>query len=149
VDTRNPASGVVYLTQLANEDIITWNGVGYYDENANKLDTFQLILRGPGYNVPACEGQVGFFYGAMQWETGDASDGTNGFGGTPAAVGFGDGAGDGQVLQGSIQNGISSIVNNQFIWFDLSSTGVPITPRRPHRNPVPSVSLPSASAYSA
>ena len=31
--------------------------------------------------------------GGIQWTTGDASDGTNGFGGTPAQVGFN--AGDG------------------------------------------------------
>jgi hypothetical protein len=128
VDTRNSASGVVYLTQLANEDIITWSGVGYYDSHANLLDTFQLILRGPGYNIPAGQGQIGFYYGTMQWETGDASGGSGGFGGTPAAVGFGDGSGNGQVLQGSIQNGISGVVNDEYIWFDLSSTGVPVTP---------------------
>lgn len=128
VDTRNPASGVVHLTQLANEDIITWDGVGYYSQAADKLDTFQLILRGPGYSVPAGQGQIGFYYGAMQWETGDASGGTDGFGGTPAAVGFGDGAGNGSVLAGSTQNGISGIVNDNYIWFDLSNSGVPVTP---------------------
>ena len=47
------------------------------------------------------EGQIGFFWTTMQWETGDASGGSNGFGGDPAAVGFGDGLGNGQVLQGS------------------------------------------------
>ena len=30
---------------------------------------------------------VAFYYGDMQWTTGDASDGTNGFGGTPATIG--------------------------------------------------------------
>ena len=64
---------------------------------------------------------------------GDASGGSDGFGGTPAAVGFGDGMGNGEVLQGSIQNGISGIVNDQYIWFDLSN-GVPVTPPPPLRN---------------
>ena len=118
---------MVHLSQLTNEDIITWDAVGYYGAHADKLDTFQLILRGPNYTIPQGEGQVGFFYGAMQWETGDASGGSGGFGGTPAAVGFGDGMGNGEVLQGSIQNGISGIVNDQYIWFDLSN-GVPVTP---------------------
>jgi hypothetical protein len=137
VDTRNPASGVVHFSQLANEDIITWDSVGYYDSNANKLDTFQLILRGPGYAIPAGQGQIGFYYGSMQWETGDASGGTNGFGGTPAAVGFGDGNGHGEVLAGSVENGISSIVNDEYIWFDLSSTGVPVTPPPTSGTPEP------------
>lgn len=127
VDTRNAASGVVYLQQLANEDIITWNGVGYYGAHADKLDTFQLILRGPGYSIPSGEGQIGFYYTTMQWETGDASGGSAGFGGDPAAVGFGDGAGNGQILQGSTQNGISSIVNDEYVWFNLSGSGVPVT----------------------
>jgi hypothetical protein len=128
VDTRNAASGVVMLnTSIPNEIIVTWPGVGYFDENADKLDTFQLVLRGPGFDIPAGQGQIGFFWTSMQWETGDASGGSDGFGGTPAAVGFGDGVGDGQVLQGSTANGISAIVNDESLWFNLSSTGVPVT----------------------
>jgi hypothetical protein len=137
VDTRNPSSGVVHLSTLANEDVITWDSVGYFDSAADKLDTFQLILRGPGYAIPTGQGQVGFFYGAMQWETGDASGGTDGFGGTPAAVGFGDGSGNGEVLEGSVQNGISSIVNDEYIWFNLSSSGVPVVPPPPSGVPEP------------
>jgi hypothetical protein len=128
VDTRNPASGVIMLnTSIPNEVIVTWPGVGYYNQNADLLDTFQLVLRGPGSAIPPGQGQIGFYYTTMQWETGDASGGANGFGGTPAAVGFGDGAGNGQVLQGSTANGISSIVNDEFIWFNLSASGVPGT----------------------
>ena len=127
VDTSSPLSGLVFLrTDIPNEIIVTWNQVGYFDTNANKLNSFQLVLRGPAFTVPAGEGQIGFFYKTMQWETGDASGGANGFGGTPAAVGFGDGAGNGSVLQGSIQNGISGVVNNKKIWFNLTG-GVPIT----------------------
>lgn len=127
VDTRGSNSGVVYLLQLPNEDIITWDHVGYFDSNDDKLDTFQLVLRGSGYNVPSGQGQIGFFYTTMGWETGDDSGGTDGFGGTPAAVGFGDGNGNGQVLQGSIMNGISSVVDDHHIWFDLNG-GVPVPP---------------------
>jgi hypothetical protein len=128
VDTRGAGSGVVHLQQLTDEDIITWDHVGYYGEHDDKLNTFQLVLRGPGFTVPAGEGQIGFFYTTMQWETGDASGGSNGFGGTPAAVGFGDGLGNGEVLEGSIQNGISGLVNNHHIWFDVSTEGVPVVP---------------------
>ena len=131
VDTRNAASGLMYLrNNIPNEIIVTWDQVGYFDTNANKLDSFQLVLRGPGFTVPAGEGTIGFFYKSMQWETGDASGGSNGFGGTPAAVGFGDGASNGSVLQGSIQPNISAVVNNKFIWFNLNGSGVP-TPTPP------------------
>jgi hypothetical protein len=132
VDTRGALSGVVMLnTSIPNEIIVTWPGVGYYDASDNLLDTFQLVLRGPGFAIPPGQGQIGFFWTTMQWETGDASGGTNGFGGTPAAVGFGDGNGNGQVLQGSTMAGISSIVNDEEIWFNLSSTGVPVSTSSP------------------
>jgi hypothetical protein len=128
VDTRGLGSGLMYLrTDIPNEIIVTWDAVGYYSENFDKLDTFQLVLRGPGYTIPAGQGPIGFFYTTMQWETGDASGGSGGFGGTPAAVGFGNGAGSGEVLQGSILPDISTIVNDEYIWFDqnLQPIGTP------------------------
>jgi len=132
VDTRAATSGLMYLrTDIANEIIVTWDDVGYFEGHADKLDSFQLVLRGPDYVVPAGEGQIGFFWNTMQWETGDASGGSGGFGGTPAAVGFGDGSLNGQILQGSIHNGISGIVNDEKIWFNLSSGGVPIPTSTP------------------
>ncbi len=131
VDTRGANSGIVYVnTSIANETIITWDHVGYFGAHDDKLDTFQLVLRGAAYNTPAGEGQIGFFYGDMQWETGDASGGHAGFGGTPAAVGFGDGNSNGEVLAGSTQNGISGVVNDSFIWFDVNDQGIP-TPTIP------------------
>jgi hypothetical protein len=129
VDTRGAASGLAYYnTSIPNEVIVTWDHVGYYNEHDDKLDTFQLVLRGPNFVVPTNEGQIGFFYTTMQWETGDASNGSGGFGGTPAAVGFGDGQNNGFVLQGSIQDGISRIVNNEHLWLNLDQGGVPIVP---------------------
>lgn len=128
VDTRNPASGLVYLrNDIPGQVIVTWDAVGYYRSHADLLNSFQLVLRGPGYSVPPGEGQIGFFYKTMQWETGDASGGEGGFGGTPAAVGFGDGQSNGFILAGSTQDGISGVVSNHHIWFNLSSEGVPET----------------------
>jgi hypothetical protein len=127
VDTRGPNSGLVYYnTSIPNETIITWDHVGYFASNDDKLDTFQLVVRGPNFVIPAGEGQIGFFWTNMQWETGDASGGTGGFGGTPAAVGFGDGQSNGFVLQGSINDGISRVVNDQLIWFNVNGQGQPV-----------------------
>ena len=57
VDTRNAASGLMYVrSDIPNELIVTWDQVGYYDTNADKLDSFQLVLRGPNYVVPSGEG---------------------------------------------------------------------------------------------
>ncbi|HWC96299.1 MAG TPA: nidogen-like domain-containing protein [Candidatus Sulfopaludibacter sp.] len=135
VDTQNPASGVVHLrTDIPNQIIVTWSQVGYFSSNADKLDNFQLVLRGPAYSVPPGEGRIGFFYTNMQWEVGDASGGTGGFcvppntvGDTcfPAAIGFGDGNSNGITIQGSLQNGIAASLQNKRIWFDLNG-GVPV-----------------------
>jgi len=132
VDTRNAASGVVHIRQdIPNELIVTWDAVGYFNSHADKLDSFQLVVRGPGFAIPAGEGAIGFFYKTMQWETGDASGGSGGFGGTPAAVGFGDGAGNGEVLEGSTTNGISRVVNDHHIWFDVNLQPIPPGPSVP------------------
>lgn len=130
VDTTNTGSGLMYIrNDIADQLIVTWDGVGYYDSHADKLNYFQLVLRGPDYAVPADEGRIGFFFKTMEWETGDASDGTDGFGGTEATVGFGDGLATinpGEIsLAGSQQAGISTTVENNHYWFDLGQGGVP------------------------
>jgi hypothetical protein len=113
VDTRNAISGVMRLrTDIANEIIVTWDAVGYYDQHADLLNSFQLVVRGPDYAIPVGEGTIGFFYRTMQWEDTDTS--------TTAAIGFGDGAGNAEVLQGSNAAGMASVVNNHYIWFDVN-----------------------------
>src|SRR5690242_20488423 len=144
VDTRNASSGVVMYNATLNGGntvAVTWDGVGFYNEHGSPLDYFQLILNNPAA-VPAGQGDIGFFYETVGWETGDASGGSGGFGGTPAAVGFGDGAGNGEVLQGSIQNGISGIVNNHYIWFD---TNCPAGTTGAGCNPIPITGTPEPS----
>ncbi|MBK6596606.1 MAG: PEP-CTERM sorting domain-containing protein [Proteobacteria bacterium] len=136
VDTRGTASGLMNLRVMDNQLIVTWDRVGYFSANTNLLNTFQLVLRGPGYAIPAGEGQIGFFYTSMQWETGDASGGANGFGGTPAAIGFGDGQSNGYVLEGSTQANISAAVNNTRLWFTLTETGTPEVVPPPDTPPV-------------
>jgi hypothetical protein len=130
VDTRNPSSGLVYLNNsIPNQLIVTWDSVGYFEEQANLLNSFQLVLRGPGYSVPSGEGQIGFYYKTMDWETGGASGGSGGFGGTEATAGFGDGlapVNPGEVsIPGSQDAGISSILENNHYWFNLSARGIP------------------------
>ena len=94
VDTRNPGSALV--TYGASPDgktfCVNWVGVGYYDQHVDKLNNFQLLLidrsdTGPG------NFDVVFNYGSMTWETGDASGGTGGIGGTSARAGFSAGSG--------------------------------------------------------
>jgi len=125
VDTRTSPGVMRLRTDIPNEIIVTWDQVGFYGAHSSPTNSFQLVLRGADFLIPVGEGAIGFFWTSMGWETGDASGGTNGFGGTPAAVGFGDGAGNGEILEGSTQNGISRIVANHHIWFDPLLAPVP------------------------
>lgn len=111
VDTRNPSSGVCYYRIDSEQVIVTWDQVGYYNLNADRRASFQLVLRGPGYVVPPDEGPIGFFWKNVEWEYGTASSGH------PAAVGFGDGNANGVILQSSTVSGISDVVSNKKIWW--------------------------------
>jgi hypothetical protein len=118
VDTRNALSGVMHLrTDVTNQVIVTWDAVGYYNSGGDLLNSFQLVLRGPDYVVPEGEGFIGFFYKGMAWETTATS--------TTAAVGFGDGAGEGVVLAGSNEAGLVNVLNNRYIWFNQDLTPIP------------------------
>lgn len=132
VDTRSDTISNVYLRTDANQIIVTWDRVGYYSTHYDKRASLQLVLRGPGYAVPVDEGQIGFFFKDVQWETGDASGGSGGFGGVEATVGFGDGlaaVNTGEIsLAGSQQAGISRIVTNNHYWFNLGAGGIPEQP---------------------
>ncbi|MBL8174749.1 MAG: putative Ig domain-containing protein [Bryobacterales bacterium] len=66
--------------------------VGYYDRHVDKLNSFQVVLI---QRQDTGEGNfdIEFNYEQIQWETGDASEGVNGFGGTSAAVGWSNGSG--------------------------------------------------------
>lgn len=71
---------------------VNWINVGYYNQQTDKLCSFQLTLKA---GDPTVDGNhnVSFCYGEMQWTTGSASGGSNGFGGTPATVGANKGDG--------------------------------------------------------
>lgn len=129
VDTRPSDGGMVYLRTDPNQIIVTWDAVGYYSQHTDKLASFQLVVRGPAYIPDPDEGMIGFFYKAVQWETGDASGGSGGFGGTPASAGFGDGlvaSNPGEIsIPGSRLDGISQVLTNNHYWFQLGAGGVP------------------------
>jgi hypothetical protein len=119
VDTRGALSGVVHLQEnTPGQLVVTWDNVGYYNSGDNLLDSFQLVLRSDSFNVPVGEGQIGFFYGNMGWEQTGTSQ--------VAAIGFGDGAGNGEVLDGSSnQTNLNTIVANHHIWFNQNLSVVP------------------------
>lgn len=131
VDTRNTSSGVMRLNQtIQNQTIVTWDSVGYYNQIASLRNSFQLVLRGADYSVPAGEGQIGFFWKTMEWTTGNKSGGSSGFAipniGTAATVGFGDGLGSGLMLDVSLDNSVAATVQDHHVWFNVDALGVPV-----------------------
>ena len=80
---------------------VNWFNVGYFPNQVNKLNNFQLVLVDLGNGDFDAE----FNYGSMEWETGGASGGVNGIGGSSALVGYSNGAGTSFSYTGSLVNG--------------------------------------------
>ena len=95
VDTRE-GLGQVWVKKLYPSRkvyLAAWNSVGYYDTKGDKRNTFMVMIsdgNDPGMGIGK---NICFCYQDMQWTTGTASDGTDGFGGTPATVGANKGDG--------------------------------------------------------
>jgi hypothetical protein len=86
VDTRSNGGEVVY--KLTNSSlIVNWKDVGYYNQQSDKRNSFQLIITDGNDPILPSGNNVAFCYKDMEWTTGGASGGSNGFGGTPATVG--------------------------------------------------------------
>ncbi|KRF37281.1 nidogen-like domain-containing protein [Nocardioides sp. Soil805] len=111
-DTSGPDSGVTtYGTSPDGKTFCAqWADLGYFSEHTDKLNTVQMLLRStedqPGRS--AGDFDITFNYDRIQWETGDASDGVGGLGGTSAAAGFSAGSGVAGTfvqLAGSFVNG--------------------------------------------
>lgn len=85
VDTRDGNGEVVYKINPTSV-YINWHNVGYYSQQGDLLNNFQLIIT-DGSDPVIQGGNVAFCYGDMQWTTGGASQGVGGFGGVPATAG--------------------------------------------------------------
>ncbi len=93
VDTRNASSGVVRYRQDANALIVTWDNVGYFNGQADRTNTFQVVISDGNDARIGLGNNVCFSYDDMNWTTGSASGGTGGFGGSAATVGVNAGNG--------------------------------------------------------
>ena len=68
---------------------VNWVNVGYYDTYGgatDKLNSFQMVLIDRSNEGVLGDFDAEFNYNQMLWETGEASDGANGYGGMPARV---------------------------------------------------------------
>ena len=111
VDTRGAGSDVVRygVTTFGSRTAfcVNWVNVGYYEFHTDKLNSFQLLLVDRG-DIGAGDFDIVMNYDTLLWETGDASGGSSGYGGTPAGGGYS--AGDGNPahffqLPGSLSSG--------------------------------------------
>ncbi|MDJ0325353.1 PKD domain-containing protein [Cryobacterium sp. PH31-AA6] len=71
---------------------VNWVNVGYFSNHFDKLNSFQLLLVSRS-DKGAGAFDIVFNYDRISWETGDASGGSNGFGGVSARAGFTSGTG--------------------------------------------------------
>lgn len=112
VDTRVTGSATVKYKVSSGKLVATWGGVSYYNNGstntATTLNTFQIILTDGNDASIGLGNNVALNYGDMQWTTGTASSGTNGFGGTAATVGInkGDGTNYTQVGRFSLNSSV-------------------------------------------
>lgn len=138
VDIRNQASGLVYVRRTPTHVIIKWDGVGYYNSQSDKVNSFQLTITNGNDPLVPNGNNVSFCYGDMQWTTGSASQGVDGFAGIPATVGANLGDGISYIQFGRFDHpgsdydgadgepdGISWLDNQNFIFSTASDLNIP------------------------
>jgi hypothetical protein len=152
VDTRNFNSGIVQYGTATVDGRQAFGAnyfnVGYYPSAADKQNSFQVVLINRA-DTGAGNFDIEFNYDTIQWETGSASGGTNGFGGSSARVGYSNGTGnpgtffelagsgvpgsflDSNVATGLINNSLGSNVNGRYL-FSARNGNV-----NPNSEPVP------------
>ena len=140
VDTRSINGGNVWYKLNPHSLVIVWDHVGYFNMMDDKLNTFQVIISDGLDTIVPAGNNVSFCYGDMQWTTGSASGGINGFNGSPATVGvnIGNGIDYFQVGQfdtiGTAFDGPYNTVDevdfldNQEIYFNLAGATTNIPP---------------------
>jgi hypothetical protein len=130
VDTRGTGSGLTRYGVASYEGrtafCVNWVSVGYYAQRTDKLNTFQLLLVDRG-DTGAGNFDIVMNYDKIQWETGGASGGSNGLGGTSAGAGFSAGNGNPEnffQMPGSLVNGAFLDTNptRGLIWTSRNST---------------------------
>ena len=93
VDTRGGGvGGHVWMKVVGSTLAVTWDNVGYYDQNSDKLNSFQVLISDGLDASMELGNNICFCYESMEWTTGQQS-GINGFGGIAATAGVNNGDG--------------------------------------------------------
>lgn len=124
---------------------VNWIDIGYYSFGTDKRNSAQLILIDRS-DTGAGNFDIEFNYDKIEWETGGASGGTSGLGGTSAAVGYTDGGTNdfeftgsrvpGSFLDSNLSTGLIhgsrlSNIDGQYIFQVRNGTVQPPTPGVP------------------
>lgn len=108
VDTRGSGSGLMQYGQATlgghNAFGVNWINVGYYGAHTDKLNSFQLVMIDRS-DIASGDFDFEFNYDQIQWETGDASSGSGGLGGSSARAGWSNGTNTAYEIAGSAVNG--------------------------------------------
>lgn len=152
-NTTNNNGGTVWFKSEAHRFVVIWDHVGYFNEQFDKVCTFELIITDGTDPLIGIGNNVCFCYDDMQWTTGSASGGMGGFGGTPSTVGVnaGDGTNFFQIGRfdhegtdydgpGGNPDGVS-FLDNQTICFSAGNL--------PGNQPPIAVNLPAGNKYFA
>jgi hypothetical protein len=106
VDTRGDESDIVHYGPGVIDGRpafgVNWVKVGYYAGHDDKLNSFQLILIDRS-DTGTSNFDIEFNYDMILWETGDASNGVDGYGGSPSRSGLSNGGNQTLELQYSAQ----------------------------------------------
>jgi Ca2+-binding RTX toxin-like protein len=112
VDTRGSGSGLLTYGSVAAAGgnpamfCANWVNVGYFGRRIDKKDSFQLLLIDrSAESRHRGDFDIVFNYNKIKWETGDASGGHGGLGGSSARVGYSNGTSRSFELPGSGTNG--------------------------------------------
>jgi hypothetical protein len=85
--------GKVMYKLTATALIVRWEKVGYYNQQNNMLNTFQVIITDGNDPLVPGGNNVSFCYGDMQWTNGSSLCGFTGLGLNPSMVGINKGDG--------------------------------------------------------
>ncbi len=130
------ACGQVWILNTPTYFVATWLEVGYFSTNCDLLNTFQVVITDGIDPIVGDGNNTAFFFCDMNWTTGDASDGINGFGGAPASVGIDSGVTDafaiignfdepGSVYDGPLgENDGVDFLDNKFYLFDSENCSI-------------------------
>jgi gliding motility-associated-like protein len=95
-----------------NYMVVNWDHMGYFPSMGDKLNTCRLVITDGISTILPAGNNVGFFYGDMNWTTGSASGGTNGFGGIAATVGMNKGDGTNFIQVGRFDTSGTQFISN-------------------------------------